>query len=324
MAQESGGSFRRALLLIFATIGVVALLSVGSCVALVGWGISTLSNSFSTGNSAHLRASTNNISFSVPNKDMPYIAGIKFNSEINSAFADDVISKLQYAAHDSNAIGVLLEVDSPGGVVVPSQEIYDAVKELAATKPVVSYVRSVAASGAYYSIAPSSEIIASRGSLIGSIGVIMQGFEVNELLKFLKIQPTTLKTGALKDAGSPFRPMTPADKDYLNSLINQMFEIFMDDIKKVRPAISQKDLNFMTDGRVLLAQQAQAFKLIDLIGSKDLAKTELIRLTQTKSKPDVFYYDDLKPFADFFAEKFISSSSQVVKELFINQNNLPK
>lgn len=313
----------RTIVTVFATIGLLTVLLVVGCSVLLGVGLSSLSKSFTnTKNSPYTTSVTsqNNVMFEVPTRNTPYIAGIKFKSEINADFADNVIAKLQYAQNDANAVGVLLEVDSPGGVVVPSQEIYDAVKVLAGVKPIVAYVRSIAASGAYYSIAPSSEIIANRGSLVGSIGVIMQGFEVNELLKFLKIQNTTIKSGSLKDAGSPFRPMTSADKNYLNDMINQIFAIFVTDVKAVRPSISQTDLNLMLDGRVVLAPQAQKLNLIDGIGTLDFAKNRIAHLAQLKSTPHLFYYEDAKPFVDFFTEKFISNSSKMLRDTFLKQN----
>lgn len=313
---------RRTLVTIFATIGLLTVIFVVSCTVLLGIGISSVSKSLiNSKNATHATAiaTQNNVTFEIPAKNALYIAGIKFTSEINSEFADNIIAKLQYAKNDTNVVGVLLEVDSPGGVVVPSQEIYDAVKTVAAVKPVVSYVRSIAASGAYYSIAPSSEIIANRGSLVGSIGVIMQGFEINELLKFLKIQNTTIKSGTLKDAGSPFRPMTPTDKEYLSDMINQIFAIFVNDVKAVRPSISQKDLNFMMDGRVVLAAQAQKSNLIDAIGSFDFAKDEVAHLAKLKSTPNLFYYEDSRPFVDIFTEKFISGSSKILRNTFLKQ-----
>jgi len=307
-----------------ATIGTLTLFGFAGCAALLGFGISSVSKSVQS--TITPRKSVNNsdktIVFDTPNKNTPYIAGIKFEEEIRSEFADSIIAKLRYAQKDTNAVGVLIEVSSPGGVVVPSQEIYDVVHEVAETKPVVALVRSMAASGAYYSIAPATEIIAGRGSLIGSIGVIMQGFEVEELLKTLKIESTTLTTGKLKDAGSPFRQMTSADRDYLKGILDQIFSTFVNDVKAARPAISQKDLNFMSDGRVVLAPQAKKLNLIDMIGDKELAQTEIKRLSKQKADLKVFYYEDIKPFSEFFTEKFISGSTKIIKNS-LNQTALP-
>ncbi len=325
MTHRSRGSVRHTLLVVLATVGALTIFTFTGCAALVGFGISSITKSVQSTVTPNRSTSfsDNNVVFAIPNKNTPYIAGIKFEEPITGAFADSIISKLRYAQKDPNAIGILLEVNSPGGVVVPSQDLYDAVAEVAKVKPIVAFVRTMAASGAYYTIAPASKIVASRGSIIGSIGVIMQSFEVDELLKFLKVEPVTIKTGKLKDAGSPLRQMTPEDKSYLNNLITQMFDTFVEDVRKARPALTYKDLQFMSDGRVVLAPQAKNLNLIDAVGSKESAKNEIGKLANTKNVPNVFYYADIKPFSDIFTEKFVSSSSNALKDIFVHQKNLP-
>ena len=189
MSQENCASKRTGVLaIVLSTIGVLAILCVLSFVALIVFAVHSASSSFQGVMSSSLMSHKSNskLNYAVPSKSAPYIAGIKLMGEINDATASEVIDKLETAKDDSSAIGILLEVNSPGGSVVPSQEMYDEVKKVKAVKPVVVYVREMAASGAYYSSASASKIIANRGSIIGSIGVIMEGFEADKLIQFLK------------------------------------------------------------------------------------------------------------------------------------------
>ena len=212
------------------------------------------------------------------------------------------MDKLESAENDPSAVGVLLDVNSPGGLVVPSQEIYDGVKSLRAKKPVVVYVRNMAASGAYYSSASATKIIANRGSLIGSIGVIMESFDVAKLVEFLKVNPIVLKTGALKDAGSPMRPMGEEDKKYLQNLIEGTRAEFVADVKSGR-GVSEETLKLMSDGRVVLAPQALELKLIDAMGSKNMALSEIGKLAHEKSTPELFYYENTVSLSDLLSQK---------------------
>lgn len=253
------------------------------------------------------------VSFALPQDQTPYIAGVKLSGEINQQVADEVTEKLQAASDDSSAIGVLLEVNSPGGTVVPSQEIYDSLNELKKKKPVVVYVRDMAASGAYYSSASANQIIANRGSIVGSIGVIMNGFEANKLLDFLKITPTTIKTGALKDAGSPTRKMTDEDKHYLQSLIDATRAQFVEDVKKARH-MNDESLMRLADGRVVLAPEALKLKLIDKIGTKQEALDAIALLAKQKKTPDIFYYENIQSLSDILSRKLSTGVREFVTE----------
>lgn len=298
----------------FATIGVMTLLFLSLFFVLIAFTVHSVSDSFKTmlsASSPH-KSTGSKINYAVPHQRAPYIAGIKLSGEINDATADEVIDKLQTAKEDSAVVGVLFEVNSPGGSVVPSQEIYDEVKQVRAVKPVVVYVREMAASGAYYSSASATKIIANRGSLIGSIGVIMQGLEADKLIQFLKINPVTIKTGSLKDTGSPMRPMTDNDKKYLQELINATRSEFALDVKNGRGA-SEQTMSFMSDGRVVLAPQALELKLIDNIGSKDFALEEIAKLAKQKKVPELFYYENIDSFSNIFSQKFSSQANDIIK-----------
>ena len=213
------------LLLMFAAIGAAALLAASVFVVLVVLLIKAI------GGSANFQVADSYLRAGGGEK---IVAGIRLEGEINPELATEVVDMLEEASQQKNVAGVLLDVNSPGGSVVASQEIYDTVARLRQTIPVVVYVREMAASGAYYSSASASRIVANRGSIIGSIGVILSSMETSELLKWARLKPVTLKTGALKDAGSPIREWTPADKQYLQKLIDDTRKIFVNDVVAMR------------------------------------------------------------------------------------------
>ena len=206
----------------------------------------------------------------------PYIAGLKIYGEIDLSAAKFIVRTLDSLAEDKNALGVFLDVNSPGGHPVPGQMIYDAVLALRDKKPVVAYVNDVAASGAYYAIAPSSLIFANRGSTIGSIGVISIIPNYEDLLKFVKINNEVLKTGRYKDTGSPFRKMTTEDKKYIQDMIEKIGQQFFHDIKQVRP-LSAKSLDALRDARVVMGVEAKSMKLVDFLGTEKKAYEAILK-----------------------------------------------
>ncbi len=295
----------------FAAIGIFTTLLVGGFIFLVF----SLVSGFHNNPKNIFSGSQNNprFEYSTYEGTGKYFAGIKLNSEINDKVAEEIIDKFETALSDKKSAGILFEIDSPGGAVVPSQEIYDEVTKVRAKKPVVAYIRSLDASGAFYSSINSTKIVANRGSLIGSIGVIMQGMEANKLIEFLKLNPVTLKTGALKDAGSPMRPMNENDKKYLQELIEETRKEFVNDVKKARK-IDETTLKFMSDGRVILAPKALELKLIDSIGTREVALDELRTLSKTTADTNVFYFDETKPFGEFFSQKIMKGMSDGISQ----------
>lgn len=286
---------------VFLILCVLFCVTVGMVFYFISHSVKSLSEM-----SANRSDSTKTV-FSMPAGEVDYVAGIKLRGEINDEVSDGVIEKLNTAHEDSHAVAILFDVSSPGGAVVPSQEIYDTIKKIKVDKPVVVYVRELAASGAFYSSVSSSYIVANRGSLIGSIGVIMQGLDVHELVNYLKINPTTLKTGALKDAGSPLRSMNEGDKQYLQSLIGSTREQFVADVRAGRKEISDQSIAYMADGRVVLAPEALKLKLIDKVGSQDDALAQVAKLLEKEKAPKLYYYEDIENLSDILANKLSGS-----------------
>ncbi len=323
--QKRPNGFMGVLKSVFATIGAISIvffllffLVIGIVFYSLSNGIKSFSSSFNPAMS-----SRTGLTFTVPNINSPYIAGIRLSGEITSDTSTTILEKLEAAKEDKHAIGILFDVNSPGGSVVASQEIYDAIKEISKIKPVVTYVREVAASGAYYSSASSNKIIANRGSIIGSIGVIMNGFEADKLIQFLKINPVVIKTGALKDTGSPTRPMNEKDKQYLQELIEETRMQFVDDIKQARKT-SDSTMKFMSDGRVILGPQALNLKLIDSIGSKHTVMEEITSLAKQKNVPELYYYEDIQSFSELFTQKLAGSTASILRESLLGKFQVPQ
>jgi protease IV len=301
-----------------AVVGVLALTTVFAIIAVLGFAISKAPDLIPSSMSSMGSGKTEFLKQLGHNEKS--VAGIRVEGEIQSLMANEILEKLKEAGDDPRIVGILLEVESPGGAVVPSQEMYDAIMKTKAKKPVVAYVRDVAASGAYYTIASASSIVANRGSMVGSIGVIMQSFQANRLFDTLKLDPVTLKTGALKDAGSPVRPWTDADKEYLQKLISDTREQFATDVKTARN-LPEATMSRMADGRVVLGTEALNLRLVDRVGDRDAALDELSKLTKVTPLPEVFYMEEQPvhvPFVfryllDEGAKSFVKASAEGVK-----------
>jgi len=176
-----------------------------------------------------------------------------------------VVEWIKDLREDASVKGVLLRINSPGGVVAPSQEIYAAVKRLAGVKPVVASMGTVAASGGYYAASPSTRIVANPGTITGSIGVIMELANFEDLFTKIGVKQTAIASGKFKDAGSPFKPMSPEDKAYFEGLVHDLHAQFVTDVAVGRnmtvPVVAA-----LADGRALTGRQARDAGLVDDLG----------------------------------------------------------
>jgi protease-4 len=302
MADENLRRRPHPLLVALSVIGAFALMAFVFVLLIMGWGFSQI---------ASVGSGSGHSKFIGPIGADKIIAGIRLEGEIADATARSVLEKLQEAKENDQVVGILLDVNSPGGSVVASQEMYDAIKSLRDKKPVVAYVREMAASGAYYASASATKIVANRGSMVGSIGVIMSTVEATQLLNWLKVKPVTIKTGKLKDTGSPTREWTPEDVQYLQELINKTREQFVTDVREGR-AVPEESLKKMSDGRVVLGSEALELKLVDALGPKDFALTEVRTLAKAAADTELIYLDE-KPRFDEVLQRLLEeqSNSQV-------------
>ncbi|MFP4167276.1 MAG: signal peptide peptidase SppA [Desulfonatronovibrionaceae bacterium] len=173
-------------------------------------------------------------------------------------------------AADDDIRGVILRINSPGGVVAPSQEIYAAIQRLADKKPVVASLGSVATSGGYYIACGADSIVGNRGTLTASIGVKAQMTNVKELMSKLGIKEQTITSGKLKNAGSPFEDLSPEEKAYFQELVNNLHAQFVGDVASGRD-MSSEAVSRLADGRAMTGEQAYEAGLIDELGGFDTA-----------------------------------------------------
>ncbi len=173
---------------------------------------------------------------------------------------------LKQAVEDPFVKAIVLRIDSPGGEVTASDVMYNAVKEASAKKPVIAFMDTVAASGGYYISCGATTVVANQTSITGSIGVIMQGIGYQGLMEKAGVEMRTFKSGALKDAGAGSRPMTDAERAYLQTLVMQNYDRFVQVVSDARKLPVDELKSGLADGRIFLAPEAKEKKLIDEVG----------------------------------------------------------
>jgi protease-4 len=202
-----------------------------------------------------------------------------------------VVPELKKFGDDDSIKAIILHVNSPGGGVAASEEIYREVKRIRDDKHkrIVSSISSVGASGAYYISSATNKIYADNGSVVGSIGVIAEWVNSGELLRWAKLKQEVLKVGEFKDTGDPSREMTPAERAYMQSLIDDMYGQFVKAVAEGRSTNGRKvtveDIKPIADGRVWTGQQALAMKLIDQVGDFEAAVDDTAKAVGITGKP---------------------------------------
>jgi protease IV len=188
---------------------------------------------------------------------------------------------------DSNSVkAILLNIDSPGGGVAVSQEIYAEVKRLREKKDktIIAYMSSTGASGAYYVACAANRIVANPGTIVGSIGVIAEWVNYADLLEWAKLKEVVFKTGEFKDTGSPSRPVTENEKKYFQGLIDDMYVQFLEAVASGRK-LDLQEVRALADGRVFTGRSAKDRKLIDEIGNFQDAVDLTAKLAGISGKP---------------------------------------
>ena len=214
------------------------------------------------------------------------IAVIKLEGEIVDSLG--FVEQLEDVAEREDIKAVVVRIDSPGGLVSPSQEMYRAIKRLRKEKPVVASMGTLAASGAYYVAIAADKILANEGTITGSIGVKINHVSVGELLGLAKLKPEVLATGPNKDMGSPFRPLSDNDKKLFNDMIFQMFAQFKKVVAEQRK-LPAAEVDKIADGRVYTGEEALKLGLVDALGSMQDAVDEAAKLGGVEGKPEVVF-----------------------------------
>src|SRR5246500_2355665 len=197
-----------------------------------------------------------------------------------------VVGQLKKFGDDSSIKAIILHVNSPGGGVAASEEIYREVKRLRDEKKkrIVVSIETVGASGAYYVASASDKIFADSGSIVGSIGVIAQWVNYGDLLKWAKLKDVVFKTGEFKDTGNPARDLTGPEQVYMQSLIDNMFGQFIKAVSDGR-GLKYDDVKSIANGKVWTGQQALSMKLIDQVGDFQTAVTETAKSVGIRGEP---------------------------------------
>ncbi len=206
--------------------------------------------------------------------------------------ARETLDLLHRYAESSTVRAIVVRINSPGGAVTPSQEIYEEIRKVRARshKPIVASLDTVAASGGFYIASACDQIVSNPGSITGSIGVILQWMEIKDLVAWAKIKPETITSGAMKDAGSPYRDLTNAERAYLQRITVQLHRQFIGAVAQGRKGkMSLADVERIADGRVFTGEEALDLKLVDSLGNLDDAVNVAARLAHVRGRPGTIY-----------------------------------
>lgn len=203
----------------------------------------------------------------------------------DSASINESIRKF---AKDENIKAIVLRINSPGGGVGPSQEIYEEVKKLRDKKVVVASIGAVGASGGYYIACGADKIVANPGSITGSIGVIMEFLNLKELIEKLGMKGMVVKSGPLKDVGNPLRDMTEEERKLLKTLIDNIHYQFVDAVADGRK-LERSKVEVIADGRIFSGEQAKELGLVDILGNFYDAIDVSAKISGIKGEPRLVY-----------------------------------
>ena len=210
--------------------------------------------------------------------------------EVMGPIADSkkTIEELREFADADRIKAIVVRVDSPGGAVGPSQEIFDTILSIREKKTVLVSMGSMAASGGFYIACAGEKVFANPGTLTGSIGVIMQVPNVAGVLKWAGVEMNTITAGKLKDSGSPYREMTAEERAYFQSVLSDVHEQFITSVARGR-GLDDKAVRPYADGRVFSGRQAREWKLVDELGGLEAAVAEAGRMAKISGKPEIEY-----------------------------------
>ncbi|MGB9700623.1 MAG: signal peptide peptidase SppA [Thermodesulfobacteriota bacterium] len=215
--------------------------------------------------------------------------------EIRGVILDSqpVIEKLIKFRKNEKIKAIVLRIDSPGGAVGPAQEIYTEIKKVQREKKVLASVGSTAASGGYYIACAAEKIVANPGSITGSIGVIAETLNVEELLRKIGLRPTVIKSGKHKDIGSPTRPMTEEERKLLQEVLDNVHEQFIRAVAEGRQMPIEK-VRPLADGRIFTGDQAKTLGLVDELGNLEDTISLAAKLVGIKGEPEIIYPEKKK------------------------------
>lgn len=200
--------------------------------------------------------------------------------------SEDIVRQIKKYREDSSIKGIVLRIDSPGGAVGPSQEIYKEVLKTTEGKKVVASMGGLAASGGYYIACAANKVFANPGTITGSIGVIMAFSNFEELMKKLGLKTTVIKSGKFKDVGSPVRELTEEERKILQNVSDDIHGQFIEAVAKGRN-LKMESVKELADGRIFSGRQAKESGLIDELGTLEDAISYATNLVGIKEKAKI-------------------------------------
>jgi protease-4 len=213
------------------------------------------------------------------------IAIVRIEGVISGELADRTVRQLKKYADDTSIKAIVLRIDSPGGGVASSQEIYQEVKRTRAKgKPIVASMGSLAASGGYYVAAAVERIFANPGTITGSIGVIIQLANAEDLLRKVGVESAVIKSGPFKDSGNPTRSLRDDERQVFQAVVDDVYQQFVEAVVEGRK-LQEADVRQYADGRIYSGRQAKQLNLVDELGTLQDAVAYTARLVGIAGKP---------------------------------------
>jgi len=229
--------------------------------------------------------------------------------------SEPIIEKIIKFRKSKNIKAIILRINSPGGMVAPSQEIYQEVKKACREKKVVVSMESIAASGGYYIACTADKIVANPGTLVGSIGVILQIENIEELLSKIGLKREIVKSGKYKDIGSMTRPMTEEEEAILQGFSDNIYYQFVDAVAEGRD-MKREEVLKLADGRIFTGEQAIKLGLIDRLGNLQDTISMTGKMVGIEGEPKVVYPKKKRPSVfDFIFEEASKSIARIMENI---------
>ena len=223
------------------------------------------------------------------------------------------MEQVRYMSEDEGILAVVLRVDTPGGAIAPTQELYSELLKLGEIKPVVTSMGTVAASGGYYLSCATDWIVSNPGTLTGSVGVIMELTNLQALFEKIGIHSRTIKSGKFKDTGNPMRPMTEEEEKLLQEMIMDTYEQFVEAVLDGRPVVEEEIRPYL-DGRIFTGRQAYELGLVDQLGNINAAIEKAAEMAGMTEVPDQLY-EPVKERPGLFTLLFGESAARALASL---------